>query len=101
MRARVLDISSFALKTGLPASQLAQPFPQSCGKLNTFKLLYLINKVSFLYLHLIFTRLLFHSTDELTYIKELREELYDMFNYRTLSRQTKTFQERTKGFIDS
>lgn len=101
MRARVLDISSFALKTGLPASQLAQPFPQSCGKLNTFKLLYLINKVSFLYLHLIFTRLLFHSTDEFTYIKELREELYDMFNYRTLSRQTKTFQERTKGFIDS
>ena len=55
MCTRILDISPFALKTGLPASQLAQPFPQSCGKLNTFKLLYLINKVSFLYLHLIFT----------------------------------------------
>lgn len=44
---------------------------------------------------------MFQWTDEFTYVKELREELYDMLNYRTLSRQTKTFQEWTKGFVDS
>lgn len=44
---------------------------------------------------------MFHWTNEFTYVKELREELYDMLNYRTLSRQTKTFQEWTKGFVDS